>query len=142
MKYKEAHAKAVKEKRVEKVTPDYIEFKKEGMVVIGRFVGFSTVSSSRGEGTYNQYLFHSDAGLIKFAVGSATDKEIMPLLIRGQVYSVQYLGKEKLSGARTVNKFMVNHIELTPEELDELESINVSEHVAQPDVGGPEDKAF
>jgi len=141
MKYSEAHKKAVKEKRTSKVTPDYIEFKEEGREIVGQFVGASSVASTRDGNPYNQYLFHTDDGLIKFAVGSATDKEIMPLIKQGQVYSIKFLGKEKLDKTRSVNKFLVNHIELTDEELMELDRIEFNT-VAEPAVGGSADKAF
>jgi len=142
MKYKEAHEKAHKENRMSKVTPDYLEWKKSGMKIVGQFVGVSSVPSSRGEGSYNQYLFHTDDGLVKFAVGAATDKEIMPLISRGQVYSIEYLGKEKLDKTRSVNKFMVLHIELTDDELAELDSIDFNPVVDSAVVGGEADKAF
>lgn len=142
MKYKEAYTSAQKDKRMSKVTPDYLEWKKEGMFIVGQFVGVSAVASSRGEGSYNQYLFHTDDGLVKFAVGSATDKEIVPLIKQGEVYHIQYLGKEKLDKTRSVNKFMVHHVELSEDELRELDSIDFTSAPDSAVVGGEADKPF
>lgn len=142
MKFTELHNKAAKEKRVEKITPEYVAFEKEKAFVVGQFIGYAAVASSQGEGTYNQYLFNTDAGLIKFAVGNATDKEIIPLMRIGELYHVQFLGKEKLDAKRSVNKFLVEHIPITPEERQELELIDIPAIPKPVQVGGKADEAF
>lgn len=113
MDYKEAYEKAKNTGAVKPITPDYVEFAKKGDVQIGRLRGSSDVQGSIGEGTYKQYLVDTDKGLVKFALGSATDREIAPLLIVGNIYVFEFQGKEKLTGGRTVNKFAISHI---PEE--------------------------
>ncbi|GAI82088.1 unnamed protein product, partial [marine sediment metagenome] len=72
------------------------------------------VESGISEGIYNQYLFDTDDGLIKCAFGGATDKEAGMLMEVDRVYSVEFAGKVKITGGRTVNKF---HIERIMEEV-------------------------
>jgi len=142
MKFIEAHKKAEKEERTEKITPEYVTFEKEKAFVVGQFIGYAEVASSQGDGFYNQYLFNTDIGLVKFAVGSATDKEIIPLMRIGEVYHVEFHGKEKLDAKRSVNKFLVNHIPLTPEERADMDLIDIPPPPHKTRVGGVEDEAF
>jgi len=106
-KFTDIYDEAVKAKTTVVVTPKYIEFEKKGDCVVGILKGISQVSSSRGEGTYNQYLVDTDMGMCKFAMGSATDKEIQLLLKIGVLYAFTFKGKEKLGQGRSVNKFLV-----------------------------------
>ncbi len=142
MKYAEAYSKAKKEKRTETITPEYVTFEKEKAFVVGQFIGYAAVASSQGDGYYNQYLFNTDVGLVKFALGNATDKEIIPLMRVGEVYHVEFQGKEKLDAKRSVNKFLVNHIPLTPEERVEMDLIDIPDIPSPVRVGGVEDLAF
>ena len=87
------------------LTPMFVEWTKVNQSILGRFKSSSDVAGSKGTGTYKQYLFDTDEGLVKFALGSATDKEFASLLIQGEVYQIVYDGQIKISGARKVNKF-------------------------------------
>jgi len=106
---------AVKAKTLRTVTPKYIEFKKAGECVVGILKGISSVGSSRDESSYNQYLVDTDMGMAKFAMGSATDKEIQPLLVIGVLYAFTFKGKEKLDAKRSVNKFLIEAIDFEGE---------------------------
>lgn len=108
--YKELYNQAVEAKKVKVVTPAYIEFKKKGDIVVGILRGQTTVESSRGQGSYNQYLVETDEGMCKFAMGQATDKEISQLLTTGRLYAFTFFGQEKLTGGRSVNKFQVEEV--------------------------------
>lgn len=113
MKYSEMHEEAQKVKALKTLTPTYFEFEKKGDAIVGRYKGRSPVTSSLGSGEYFQYLFDTDDGLIKIALGQATDKEAGQLLESGKVYVVEYLGQVKISGGRKVNKFDVQVIDET-----------------------------
>lgn len=110
MLYKDMLARAMKSKEIKMLTPLYFEWEKAGDQVVGKFVGASEVSSGLSEGTYKQYLIETDDGLVKFALGTATDREVEPLLETGHVYVFTYRGKEELSGGRRVNKFLIEEI--------------------------------
>jgi len=110
MSYKGLKEKAEKEKAIEDLTPEYIAWEKTGQLILGKFISSSAVASGMGEGTYNQYLFETDEGLVKFSLGAATDKELDTLLVHGNVYEIKFLGKEKIAHGRSVNKFTLSLI--------------------------------
>jgi len=112
MSYKEIYKQAVKEKKVTDLTPTFVKFEKPGDSVIGRFKGAASVKSGLSEGEYNHYIFDTDDGLIKFHIGSATDKEIAAQLEVGNIYCVTFLEMIKISGKRSVNKFKVEYIDM------------------------------
>lgn len=105
MKYEEQYKKAQADKTVESVTPKFKEFREKGEVIIGEFISSAEVDSTEGGDKYNQYLFKTDEGLIKFSLGSATDKEVAAVLTPQKLYRIESLGQIKISGKRTVNKF-------------------------------------
>ena len=110
-------AKAAKEAGALKaLSPKYFEFKKAGTSIVGRFRGRAEVASSLSPGTYHQYLFDTDDGLIKVALGAATDKEAGVLMEENGFYQITFQGKVKISGGRSVNKFLIEEIGL--EELN------------------------
>lgn len=112
MSYQELYDKALQSNKVENMTPKFIEFGQSGEKIIGRFIARHLVQSSSNDGEYNQYLFDSDLGLVKFHLGSATDKEAGNLFVENRVYAIEYLGKEKISNTRSVNKFKIEKINL------------------------------
>jgi len=111
MKYSEMKKEAEKKKALADLSPTFFAFEKKGDGFCGRLKGLSSVQSGLSQGSYNQYLFEGDAGLIKCAFGAATDKELAPLMKVGNIYTVEYLGKVKISGGRSVNKFKVYEID-------------------------------
>ena len=82
----------------------------KGDVRIGILAEKFEVQSSVSEGTYNQYLVDTDAGMVKFALGSAGDKEYGERLAYGELYVFEFDGKESLPGGKTVNKWKISHI--------------------------------
>ena len=126
MSYKEMYQARQEEGRVKDLTPEYVTFNEVDDSLIGRLIGITDVISTLNEGTYNQYLLETDEGMKKFALGNATDKEMINTLIVGGIYAITYKGKEQLKGGRRVNKFSIESI---PEFDDET-------------VGGEDDKPF
>jgi len=110
MNYSKLYEEAEAQGQVEVLTPKYFEWKTAGLMVIGEYKASAPVTSKLSEGTYSQYLFQTDDGLIKFALGKATDNEAGSLLEVGQIYAITYEGAEKISGGRRVNKFKIVHV--------------------------------
>lgn len=110
MGYKEQYDEAQKVGGVESLTPTFIEMEKAGQKILGKYISSSDVQGSIGKGTYKQYVFDTDEGLVKFAMGAATDREVAPQLVVGDVYHIKFEGKEIITGGRQVNKFKVQHI--------------------------------
>lgn len=111
MGYAEQFKKAKTAKEVKSLSPKYREWKKDGDVIVGRFLAKNSVQGQLGGGNYNQYLFDTDAGLTKFALGRATDNEAGILMGIGGVYAVTYHGQEQLKGGRVINRFDIIEIE-------------------------------
>lgn len=118
--YKELYESSRKANTLKSVTPEYFKWKKEGDQVIGAYISYSPVQSRMGDKEYNQYIFETDNGLVKFALGRATDNEITPILARGVVYAVTFRGKEDIAGGRSVNRFEVEEAGIV-DQVDETE---------------------
>lgn len=108
--YNELYQAAKKEGALKSLTPEYKSWEKTGDMIIGAFVSAADVQSSAGPGTYKQYLFDTDVGLVKFALGKATDNEASAILEKGIIYVVTFKGKEKISGGRTINNFTIEEV--------------------------------
>ena len=115
--YDKEYKAAQEAKTVETVTPAYVEFKKKGDTVVGLLKGKTSVKSSAGEGFYNQYVVETSKGMVKFALGAATDREIEPVLRSGHTYACTFEEKVALKGGRSVNKFKV--VEFGTPEVEE-----------------------
>jgi len=111
MGYFDQYKEAVKTKTGRKLTAKYIEWKDKGQQVVGKLLTKNEVSSSLGTGTYNQYMFDSDDGLVKVALGKAADGEAGALMVVGGVYAITFQGQEKLTGGRKINRFDVMELE-------------------------------
>ncbi len=107
MSFQQMWNEAEEKKKVVDITPQWVPFEAAGQVIVGRFRGSSEVASSLGEGTYLQYLFNTDDGLIKFSLGRATDNELKTVMHEGGIYQIVYLGQVKVKGGRKVNQFKV-----------------------------------
>lgn len=113
--YQKQYDEAQKAGETKTVTPTYVEFKKKGDMIVGRLQGRTTVRSQSDEGTYYQYVVDTDKGLVKFALGRATDREIESTVKVRHTYAFTFEEKVALSGGRSVNKFKVVEFG-TPEE--------------------------
>ena len=104
------YADAVASKAVRQLTPAYVAWEKEGQRVIGAYVTHTTVQSRLGGGEYNHYVFDTDDGLVKIALGRTTDGVLADQLQRGVVYAITYQGKERIAGGRSVNRFQIEEV--------------------------------
>ena len=107
MGYLEQLKAAREDKTVRNLVPEFRPWTKKGNQVVGRFISSAPITSRNKEGTYEQYVFDTDDGPVKFALGSASDREIRPSLKAGGVYAITFHGKEDIGGNRSVNKFEV-----------------------------------
>ncbi|MBA7471383.1 hypothetical protein ES707_06689 [subsurface metagenome] len=110
--YKSMYNCAKKDGTAKQRTAKYKEWDQKGQVIVGKYISANPVQSKMSDGSYNQYLFETDEGLIKFALGKSTDQEVSEILVKFNVYAIEFLGQEDLTGGRRVNKF--NVLELAP----------------------------
>lgn len=118
--YRELYENSRKAKTTKSVTPEYVKWKKEGDQIIGAYVSHAPVQSRLGEKEYNQYIFETDKGLVKFALGRSADNEVTPILARGVVYAITFKGKEDIAGGRSVNRFEIEEVGIA-DQVDETE---------------------
>lgn len=117
MGYKEQLEAAKKDNVVRQLSAKFIEWKEKGQHLVGRLVARVSVSSSLGAGQYNHYLFETDDGLVKFALGRATDNEAGQLMGKGGVYSVTFQGQDQITGGRKINRFDIFEVEAPVESV-------------------------
>ena len=120
--FQKMYANAVRAKAIKQLTPTYQQWDKEGKCIVGIFIGVTSVTSRLGGPEYNQYLFDTDDGRVKFALGRSADGEVGGTLTPGILYAITYRGKDKIAGGRTVNRFNVEEIGIAddlPEDEDE-----------------------
>ena len=108
--YKEMYETAKKNNRLEELNVRYLTWDEEDQYIIGRFLSSDEVESKNGQSRYRMYLFDTDVGKVRFALGYKADTEIFPLMEVGEVYYIQYLGQVKLPSGRHLNQFEVKHI--------------------------------
>lgn len=126
MSYKEAYDKAKKEESLQQITATYKEWNKKGEAVIGEYIHVNQVPGRQANTHYNQYLFQTDDGLIKFSMGGVTDNEAGVMMRMGEVYRVEFQGQEEIRGGQRVNRFLIER--LTAPDVER--------------VGGPGDEPF
>lgn len=119
MNYKDMVKQAEKVGGAKLLSPIFKEWKKEGESVVGKLLAVAAVQSTLSTGNYNQYLFETDDGHVKFHMGAATDKEAGALMRVGGIYSITYRGEIRITKGRTVNKFEIVEIDVSA--LDEKE---------------------
>jgi len=112
--FKKQYEAAKKAGKTVQRTAKYIKLDTKGELIVGRFISSQPVASNLGGDEYNQYLFETDEGLIKFALGRSADHEIGAVLVQRCVYAIEFLGQESIAGGRRVNKF--NMVEVPAED--------------------------
>jgi len=118
--YRELYAAAKKTKALKQLTPTYVRWESPGQAIIGAYINQNAVQSRLGGTEYKQYIFETDAGLVKFALGRAADSEFAEMFGKGIVYAITFEGKDKISGGRQVNRFNVEEIGIS-DMVDETE---------------------
>jgi len=118
--YKELYAQAKKSKTTRQLTPDFIKWEKKGQQIIGAYISQNPVTSRLGGTPYNQYIFETDEGRVKFSLGRSADSEFAETFARGVVYAITYDGKDDISGGRRVNRFSIEEIGVS-DQVDDTE---------------------
>lgn len=126
MGYLEMAAERERDGRVKKLSVAYMPWEKKGQIVIGKLVSENVIVSRKTDGTYKQYVFHTDDGMVKFQCGSFFDNDQGALMGRGGIYSILFNGKKKIPSGNSVNDFEVIEI-APPPELREAKAVEKAE---------------
>ena len=119
--YQELYKSSKRAKTVKPLTPKYIKWEEAGQQIVGAYISHNPVTSRLGDKEYNQYIFETDDGLIKFSLGRSADSELTPQLVTGIVYAITFQGKEGIAGGRSVNRFLLEEVGIA-DQVDETES--------------------
>ena len=110
MSYKDDYKKAKDAGEIQPISATFHEWKKKGDLVVGQFMHVNQVAGRQPNTFYNQYLFMTDEGLIKFSLGGVTDNESGVMMRIGEVYAIEFLGKEDIGHNQSVNRFNVERL--------------------------------
>jgi len=95
------------------LTPEFITWEEEGQEETGILRTVMEMEGVKGS-SYNIYTIERpDHSMVKFSLGSATDKELAGLLKEGNVYRFLYRGKKALEGRKSMKVFCVYLMEGT-----------------------------
>lgn len=86
---------------------------KEGELFAGLLIDKESAHSQRFGSDFVVYTFQSDSGPQKWIPGAATDAEIKSIVEVGQVYLIEYQGKEATGAGNERNRYEVTLIPAT-----------------------------
>lgn len=121
--YKKLYDRSKKAGELRSLTPEFRKWEKKGETIVGVFVSKASVHGQIGSEPYNQYVFDTDEGRVKFSLGRASDLEVGDSFIPGVVYGIEYLGKEEIGGGRRVNRFAVSEVSAVDADTGEGEEV-------------------
>jgi hypothetical protein len=105
--FEEMYQKAKERGKLVDLDPAFVKLAKPGDTIIGRYVRKDSVNARAGGGSFDVYVFETDAGLVKTKFGAATDKGAARGMVEGRVYRVEFLGKDKLPEGNDVNRWSI-----------------------------------
>ena len=105
--YKKMLEEATKNKATKSIQPVYHDWATDGKHILGVFVSKAEVDSRFAGKGYYQYIFDTDEGLRKVALGRAADNDMAETFSPGMLYSIIFKGKEEIGGNKSVNVFEV-----------------------------------
>jgi len=108
--YSKIYQDAKKAKKIKAIGTKYYQWEAEGDQLIGAYLSHNKLPSRNG-GTYNQYLFDTDDGMVKFALGAAVDSEADEYFTRGVVYAITYKGKSRsIASGNEFKDFLIEEV--------------------------------
>jgi hypothetical protein len=110
MKYKEMYSQAQKNNQTEAISSIFKKEWKKNEEIIGRLINIQPVQDPKFNKEYYSYLFNTDDGNIKTALGAGVDGEVRPFMVTGEVYRVQFQGTVDTGKGSPMKVFKVEHI--------------------------------
>lgn len=93
MKYADIVKEARKNDALQPISSTFKKDWKKGESFVGRLMSMTELTSDKFKSTYISYLFNTDEGNIKTALGAGVDQEVRPFMRCGQVFIVTSKGK-------------------------------------------------
>lgn len=114
MGYQDLVKAAIKEKRIKVLKPIWHEWGKSGSSVVGKLTGVVDVQSTRFDSTFKKYSMDTDDGPVQFMLGGASDNDTGIFMEVGNVYIVEFTGKEDIGKGTARNTFQITLIDAAP----------------------------
>lgn len=89
--------------KAEHLTVKILRFEDVGDTARGVFVREESLDLEQFESPIQRYVLDTDAGLVSFTLGSATDKQVSGTFKPGDLVEVEYQGQREIGGGRSVN---------------------------------------
>lgn len=115
MKYADMVREAKKNDSLEKITSVFKKDWKKGEVLTGRLMSMEPIENEKMKSKYFSYLFNTDEGNVKTALGAGVDREVRPFMEVGRVYIITFKGTEDIGKGREMKRFEIVHVALGEE---------------------------
>lgn len=119
MKYADIEKQARKNNALQPISSIFKKDWKKGETITGRLISMTEITSDKFKSTYFSYLFNTDDGNIKTALGAGVDQEVRPFMKVGQIFVIISKGTQDIGKGSNMKVFDVLRV---PEEGDSAES--------------------
>lgn len=107
MGYEDDYAKSKEKGKAVQVTRQIVIWDEEGQVLTGKVLEVQPFTDGIFETEVAMYIIETDNGIVSTVLGSATDKQLAKIDVRGSRMHIEYKGKRALKDGRAVNIFNV-----------------------------------
>lgn len=107
MSFEDEYRKAKDDGKTESVTQQIVSWEEEGQELFGVVVRTEAFTGGKFDSEARSYIMLTDQGMVTTVLGSATDKQLDRIDVKGAKLHITYRGKKDLEGSRQVNIFDV-----------------------------------
>lgn len=104
---KEEMQKAFDESESTLHTTDIFNFDEENQELVGIVVDVKPFTGGKFDSEVNQYVIDDGEDIVTCILGTATDKQLTEIDLKGKLVSITFKGKAHLEDGRSVNRFKV-----------------------------------
>jgi len=110
LKYKDLYKQAEKNGQTEVISSIFKKDWSRNEEIVGRLVSLTEITDAKFDKAYFSYLFATDEGNIKTALGAGVDQEVRPFMRLGETYLVRFKGKIDTGKGSPMKQFEVVRI--------------------------------
>jgi len=125
MKYRDQFKQAEKNGETEVISSIFKKEWSKNEEIVGKLISMTEITDAKFDKAYYSYLFATDEGNIKAALGAGVDQEVRPFMRVGETYLVRFKGKIDTGKGSPMKVFEV--IRRKPKTEPDLEDVGQSE---------------
>jgi hypothetical protein len=110
MDYNKLFAHGKKETLFNETASGLFKFSEETPNVTGKLLNIEKFRKNIFSRSSNRYTIDTGGETTTFFLSGATDRKVAGTLIRGEVYSITFLGQKELKNGRRMNNFHIEHL--------------------------------